>query len=179
MEIHVDSYDATPGSSPYSPAPLGTAIKVPLPGVTSQADMQRYYAEVALLQIMRGSEAWERAKTQSVVDVPPKADFEYVLAQAKFGYFQRGRGGKTEPYKLLEGQFVAASSDGKTEYEIPHVLRQPEPELIGYTFKINESREGWILLQVPKDERKPLLIFKREHAGGGGLWMWEPVWFQL
>jgi hypothetical protein len=175
---HAENSDLAPGSSHRSPVPLGTAIKIALP--YKAEDRQSYNMEIILLQIVRGKEAWEQVKAQGVSDEPPKAGFEYILALIRFGYFRRARGGPAgDPYKLMEGQFIVVSSDGKTEYEIPHVLRQPEPELIGYTFKVSEVREGWILMQVPKDDKKPLLIFKREHAGTGGPWLWGYVWFQL
>ena len=108
-----------------------------------------------------------------------KDGFEYILARIRLGYFSRARGGlDNELYKLTEGQFVAVSSSGKTEYEVPPVLRQPQPALVDVTFNPGDSHEGWILLQVPKEERKPLLIFKRQHVEGAyGIWGY--VWFKL
>jgi hypothetical protein len=69
------------------------------------------------------------------------------------------------------GQFAAVSPDGKTEYEIPPVLYQPQPQLIGSIFSPGESHDGWILLQVPEKDKKPLLIFKRQNIEGvHGVW---------
>jgi hypothetical protein len=36
--------------------------------------------------------------------------------------------------------------------------------LIGWSIAIHESREGWIVLQVPLDEKKPLLSFDRDYT---------------
>jgi hypothetical protein len=41
-----------------------------------------------------------------------------------------------------------------------------------------ETHQGWILLQVPETEKKPLLIFKRENVEVV-YGVWGNVWFQL
>jgi hypothetical protein len=172
------SQNRAPGSSHNSPVSIGETVKTTIERGHAYMHPMLYNVEITLLQILRGKEAWEQVKAQDISKEPPKDGFEYILAQIKFGYFRRVRGNKDDPYKLTESQFAAVSSDGKAEYEIPHILRQPEPELIGYTFKIGEVREGWILMQVPKDDKKPLLIFKRKHDEGVyGIWGY--VWLQL
>lgn len=138
-----------------------------------------YNVEVTLLEIVRGKRAWERLNTQFIPAKPLELGFEYILTRIKFRYFSRGReSGYHATYKLSEGQFAAVSTDGTIDYGIPPVLQQPQPHLIDWLFNPGESREGWILLQAPQNDTKPLLIFKREHAEGiYGIWGY--VWFQL
>jgi hypothetical protein len=140
---------------------------------------QLYNLEITLLEVIRGKSVAELSQVQSVSAKLPKDGFEYILARIRLGYFLRARGGpRDEVYTLTEGQFAAVSADGGTEYEVPTVLRQPQPALIDITFNPGDSHEGWILFQVPKEEKKPLLIFKRQHVEGAyGIWGY--IWFKL
>jgi hypothetical protein len=59
-----------------------------------------------------------------------------------------------------------------------NLRQQPQPSLVDRHFEPGEIHEGRILLQVPKEEREPRLIFKRKHVEGMyGIWGY--VWFQL
>jgi len=167
-----------PGQSHLSPAAMGVTVKTKIERGDAYSAPEIYDVAITLMEIVRGKEVLGRVKTQGVLDEPPKTGFEYVLARIKFGYSRRGRGLGNVTYRLTEGQFAAVSSDGKTEYKIPSVFHQPQPQLIDSVFSAGESREGWILLQVPKDEKKPRLIFKRENAEGI-YGIWRSVWFQL
>ena len=108
-----------------------------------------------------------------------KSGFEYMLVCLNIGFFRKRRGlGTSDTYNIRDGQVVAISADGRTQFEIPPVLRQPQPQLIDVTFNPGESHSGWILLQVPKDEAKPLLIFNREYVENV-YGIWRPIWFCL
>jgi len=187
----------SPGSSPGSSAPIGITVKTTVERGHAYMVPRLYNVETSVEEIVRGREAHERVKKLVDPARQLKDDFEYLLARIKFGYFERGRvsaegshdmadaefvsfgGGSVDvTYTLTEGQFLAVSANGETEYTVPTVLHQPEPHLINWEFHPGESREGWILLKVPKDDKKPLLIFKREHVEGiYGIWGY--VWFQL
>jgi len=166
------------GSSHLNPAPVNVTVKTKIERGDPYSAPEIYDLEITLIEIVRGKEALDRVKAQDVLNEPPKRGFEYVFARVQFGYSRRGRGLGDVTYRLTEGQFAAVSSDGKMEYKIPSVFHQPQPQLIDSVFSAGESREGWILLQVPKDEKKPRLIFKRENAEGI-YGIWRSVWFQL
>ena len=83
-----------------------------------------------------------------------------------------------EPYKITEGCFVAVSPDGKTEYEILIMMRQPQPPLLNTPFFPGDIKEGWIALQTPEGEKGVFLIFKRDYRENA-YGFWGPVWFQL
>jgi hypothetical protein len=173
----VEVQNSPQGRSHLNPIPVWVSAKTRIERGMGNAP-ESYDVEITIQEIVRGKEAWERIKAQDVSNEPPKAGFEYILARMKFGYFRRGRGFSDEAYKVTGGQFAAVSAEGKTEYEMPSVLQEPQPQLINGIFSPGESREGWILLQAPKDEKKPLLIFKREKVEGV-YWVWGYVWFKL
>jgi hypothetical protein len=185
------------GASPGSAVPIGTTVKTTVERGHAYMVPRLYNVEITLLEIIRGSNALAVVQPLVSSAQPLKAGYEYLLVRLKFGYFERGRvaakgstgtadkqyvsfgGGSVDvTYTLTEGQFLAVSAGGETEYQLPSVAQQPSPNLTGWEFHPGESREGWILFQVPKDEKKPLLIFKREHVEGiYGIWGY--VWFQL
>lgn len=174
----VNNQNLVPGSSHLSAVPFGVSIKTTIERGDAYSAPEIYDVEIAILEIVRGTDAWERIKVQSISNELPKAGFEYLLVRIKLAYSRRGRGLEDEAYKLIEGQFAAVAADGQTEYMIPAVLQQPQPQLVNTLFQSGESREGWIFLQVPEDEKKPLLVYKREHVEGVyGIWRY--VWFQL
>jgi hypothetical protein len=185
------------GSSPLNAAPLGKMVKTTVERGHAYMVPRLYNVEITVLEVIRGQAANEPAGRAVQASSPLKPGYEYLLARLKFGYFERGRisgkgasdtgeaqhvsfgGGSVDvTYTLAEGQLMAVSISGETEYELPQLSRQPEPNLTGWEFHPGETREGWILFQAPQDNRKPLLIFKREHVEGMyGIWGY--VWFQL
>lgn len=174
----IDNQSPAPGSSHLSAVPVGVSIKTTIERGDAYSAPEIYDVAITLLEVVRGEDAWEHIKAQGVPGETPKAGFEYILARIRFGYSRRGRGLEDEIYKLTEGQFVAVSADGQMEYIMPSVLQQLQPQLVDTLFHSGESREGWILLQVPEDEDKPLLVYKREHVEGV-YGIWRHVWFQL
>jgi hypothetical protein len=163
------------GSTPDHPVPIGVPIKV-----TTE---QGYFVEIRVLEIVRGKDARKRIMAEGNADDLVKSGFEYLLARIKFSYSRKAKGFEepSNAYKISEKGFSAASGDGKTEYEIPSVLRQPQPQLIDIPIPLGTSREGWIVLQVPENEKEPLLSFHREYAHSNYvlLHQWSPVWFKL
>ncbi len=174
----IDHPISVPGSSCFNPAPAGVTVKTMIERGDPYASSEFYNVEITLLDFLRGKEVWEHIKAQRVLDESLKPGFEYILPRIRFGYFLKGRGFGNQAHKVTKDQFAAVSTDGNTQYEIPTVLRLPEPSLIDRVFSPGESREGWILLQVPKEDKKPLLIFKRDNVDGIYA-IWGYVWFQL
>ncbi len=168
----------TVGSKDH-PAPLGATIKTKIERGDRYSAPEVYNIEITLREVVRGNKAWTCIKEQGVTG-EIKTGFEYVLCRIRFGYFSRARGfshsGKV--YTISPEHFIAVAADGNTEFENPVLLQQPQPPLIGTSFSLNESREGWILLQVPNDGRKVFLTFRREYTENQ-YGVWGPIWFQL
>ena len=173
----VEYQESTPGSSHQHPAPVGTTVKTSIERGNVYLRPTLYNVLITMKEVARGKEAEKRLQAQGIPGKPSKAEYEYILAKISFGYYPRGKGGKDADYKLLEGQFAAISKEG-VEYEVPVVPQQPQPSLIDCTFAPGSTHDGWLLLQVPRAEEKPLLIYKREHIEGAYS-IWGYIWFQL
>jgi hypothetical protein len=169
---------AAPGTTPETAAGTGAIIKTTIERGDAYLSPQLYNVEITLLETLRGQSSAERLRGQNISAKSPQAGFEFILAKLRLGYFRRVRGLEDEIYKLTEGQFMAVSPDGKTEYPLPPVVIQPQPPLIEVTFNPGDTCEGWILLQVPAAEKQPLLVFKRQHVEGAyGIWGY--IWFKM
>lgn len=167
-----------PGSSPQNPIPLGSTVKNKIERGDPYSSPEIYDVEIAIQELNHGEEARERIKAMGASDKISKSGFKDILALVKFGYFARGRGFAGEPYKIKEGHFVAVSADGKTVYEPPASIPGLQSQLVNSVFKIGESQKCWLHLQVPDNERYPLLIFRRE-SDEGVYGFWGDIWFKL
>lgn len=173
-----DKQQTALGTSPSSPAPAGMTLNTTIERGQSYFTPKLYNVKITLTESIRGKAALEYIQTQGLSVEPLQTGYEYILARIDFGYFRKARGGQGELYVLTEGQFAAFSSDGITEYEGLDVSKQPDPGIVGHTFQPDELYEGYVLLQVPENEEKPLLVFKRQHVEGAyGIWGF--LWFQL
>lgn len=168
------------GSRLDQAAPIGATLKTKIERGDRYSAPEVYHLEITVLDVLRGENALNRIRGEDVPPGMPQAGFEYLLVRIRFGYFSRGRGlgRQTKPYQIVEGTFACSSSDGKTEFEGVDPGGCPEPHLLNIRFVPGDVREGWILLQVPEKETRPLLIFKREyHENAYGFW--APAWFRL
>jgi len=167
------------GSSPARPIPIGVLAKTTILHGDRQPTPETFNLEITLLSVVRGKAALDRIRAEGVSDQPPKAGFEYVLALIRFGYFRKARSSSAPPvYALQQGSFRPASADGRTEYENPSLMTQPQPQLVDVSFSVGDSREGWIALEVPEEEKQPLLVFHRAPAAAS-YGVWGSVWFKL
>jgi hypothetical protein len=165
------------GNSPSNALPLGTSAKIPIiPGYGPApriGDIQ-----ISLLEVSREKEAAARILSSGNKVEPLKAGFETVLLQVKAEYVSKGKDAREQTYKMSEGQFMACSADGGAEYPVSPFPGRPEEELIGHTFTAGETREGWLICQLPKNDKTVLLVFRRENVDNH--WgLWSDVWFKL
>ena len=175
----VDSKNLPLGGSPLNPVPLRTPVKTRIERGMGNAP-ETYDLDITILDIFRGREAQDQARVLSKVDAPMKPGLDCVLCHMKLGYYRRGRGfdGSPVSYEVKKEHFSVFSVDGLTEYSLPSVSLKPEHSMIGQVLSAGESLEGWIILEVPKNEEKPLLAFRREKIDGV-YWVWGCVWLRL
>ncbi len=168
------------GSGEGNPAPLGMTVKTKIELGDRYSAPEIYHLEISLLEVIRGQEAWKSLKMQEVSIDPPKLGMEYILARLRICFLSKARGfrGASQVFSIKESSFSVFSGDGKTEYETPRLKEQPHPKLIGTSLTVGESREGWVLFQVPEDEKRPLLSFHREFEKNV-YGHWGTLWFQL
>jgi len=167
----VSSVNGANGSLTQTAVPRGTMVRTIIERGDAYLAPQLYNLDITLLEVLKGSEVARRIEEENVCDRAPVSGFEYVLAHLKFAYNRKVRGLGDEGYKLVEGQFFTLLADTRQEFPLPGVLKQPEPPLIGVVFNPGESKQGWVLLQVPQNAQNVLLVFKRIHVEGMyGIW---------
>jgi hypothetical protein len=152
------------GSSSTYAAPIGATV----PAIVELEDMYRapetYDVRITVMEILRGETSADLMNKASAFNAPAKNGFEYVAAHIRFEYSARGAPGD-KTWELRGNQFDAFSGEGKL-YENPSIV-PPEPGLSG-TLSSGDSKQGWIVFTVAKNDRKPVMIF---NPGS--------VWFQL
>lgn len=155
------------GYSPSDAATPGTVVAGIIECGDGYTSHELYDVKLTVLELIRGESAWQRIATMGQ---PPGAGQEYILARIRFEYYARGRPGDCE-HTVKPTQFTALSADG-TPYITP-TLAMPEPGLNG-VLHAEQTREGWITVQVAQDEANPLLTFSVDDTGavqhGGKLW---------
>jgi hypothetical protein len=121
---------------------------------------------ITVLDIVRGVKAWDLVKAASPSNKYPDAGMEYVAVRIKFSFGAKGSSGDRS-YGIRDEQFALVSESGR-QYERPSIVL-PKPELSGRLYP-GESLEGWIVLLVSMDDKKPLMSFGNNY---------NRVWFKL
>ena len=112
-------------------------------------------AAITVLDIVRGEKAWDLVKAASPSNKYPDAGMEYVAARIRFVFGAKGDLGDLS-YRIRDEQFALVSESGR-QYERPSIVL-PKPELSGRLYR-GDSLEGWIVLLVSMDDKKPLMSF--------------------
>jgi hypothetical protein len=168
------------GSTQDNPAPVGITVKTKIERGDRYSAPEVYNLEITLLESLRGTQAFARIQAEAVTTRQPKTGYEYLLVRIRFGYFSKGRGfgHAFDPYVIKQDFFNAVPPDGTEQYDLPVLDKQPHFPIIDVDFTPGQSREGWIVLQVPQDVKKPLISFKREYRENT-YGIWGPIWFVL
>lgn len=143
-----------------NPASIGTNLSVKFEYLGDY-----YEANVTLLEVIRGVEAWKRIQKANSFNDPPREGFEYILAKIRFECIKG-----PEPdviYEVSPNSFDVISSKGK-EYENPSLV-EPEPQLSARLYP-GASHEGWAAFEVAVNDSQPVLTFGRDYQGRGGIW---------
>lgn len=168
------------GNSRDRATPLGITVTTKIERGDRYSSPEIFNLEITVLEVVRGKEARDRIKAEGTFQDDFDTGFEPCLIWIKFGYFKKGRGlgYNKSPYEIPDDAFMALSKDGETEYPIPPSGGQPRPQLLNTPFIDGDIKEGWILLQIPEEEARPFLTFKRDYQENA-YGFWGPVWFQL
>jgi hypothetical protein len=151
----------TPGSVPSLAAPAGVTLTDIVECGEGYTSHDLYDMKIALLEVIRGEEAWKRIREASSENKPAESGSEFVLARIRFEYKARELPGLCV-HLLLPEQFMAYSSDG--EDYTPASVMPPKPEL-RKELKSGESFEGWLAFMVAQQDKAPLMSYS---AGTGG-----------
>jgi hypothetical protein len=122
-------------------------------------------AEVTLLEVIRGTQAWQRVQQANLYNEPAPEGQEYLLARIRFKLTDAPS--PDMQYALWSGAFTAVSQDGR---DYPFSLALPPGPPIDASLYPGASHEGWEVFQVSADDEQPLLAFGRAFDGTGGAW---------
>jgi hypothetical protein len=130
-----------------------------------------YDAKITVLEVVRGKKARDAIREASASNTPPRTGWEYLVARVRFEYTARTKPGQ-QTYAVNPGQFIATSASG-TDYPPVNLAAEPKPEL-NATLHSGDSAEGWVAMEIPQGERRPLMVFQADtgsvfHEGGGSV----------
>jgi len=151
----------TQGSVPSLAAPAGVTLADIVECGEGYTSHDLYDMRIALLEVIRGEEAWKRIRASNSANKPADSGSEFVLARVRFEYQARELPGLCV-HPLLPEQFMAYSADGE-DYR-PASVVPPKPEM-RKELKSGESFEGWLAFMVAQQDKAPLMSYS---AGTGG-----------
>ena len=148
------------GQSHDTAIPLGKPIKTQVNSGMSDP----YDATITILEVIRGSNAWEHIRKANSSNKKPDKEFEYIMI--RISYIMKARvlpGNGT--FDLDWPLQLTTFSEDFEEYTSPTVVT-PEP-VFKRTVRADEYAEGWIVRVLKKDDIRPLLLFD---PASGGAW---------
>lgn len=173
MAVPAGSSLAEQGKSPFDPAAAGIRLSGIVECGRGYTTHELYDMKITLLEVIRGTEAWDRLKKANTSNKPPEEEYEYILARVKYEYYARGKPGLCV-HKLRPEQFIACSSDGE-EYPATRVIL-PEPGMQG-DMKAGDTVEGWVSFLVPRSDKTPLMYYTAD--SGKAVMHGGNIWFKL
>jgi len=148
----------TPTTSTIIVTPVGTtvtaslSISAAIPGGAGSIQ-ETHTVNITVLEVVRGSKAFDMLKAADASNDFPKNGYEYLLVRVKFVYGSEGN----LIYTIIKDYFRAYSSDNK-EYTTPSVI-EPKPALIGSVLFPARTTEGWITFMVAQNDSKPVMLY--------------------
>jgi len=161
IALAVPATAQTLGSAPSHAAPAGVTLTDIVECGEGYTSHDLYDMKIALLEVIRGEEAWKRIREASAANKPAESGSEFVLARVRFEYKARELPGLCV-HLLLPEQFMAYSAGGE-DYR-PASVVPPKPEM-RKDLKSGESFEGWLAFMVAQQDKAPLMSYS---AGTGG-----------
>ena len=178
-EKELDSAKTGPvtGKSPGDAYPAGAVVKIPIiPGYGPGPKIGDLL--ITLVEIARSKEIESHLEPDEIPPAPEKSGFETIILSLKAEYARYGKGPRQQPYMMSDGQFLACSSDGSTEYKVMPLYDESRGGLIGYLFHLGDSRQSWLYCHMPVEEKEPFLLYRRENVDN--VWgLWSDIWFKL
>ncbi len=161
-EINITVNEAPQLGSRMNPAPIGTSL---IYNVTDSWLYGDYSVKITVLQVIRGSQAWQMIHDANMFNDPPEQGYEYILAKIRFEYLWNSD--PNQDIDISQYSFDVFSEDG-VKYDEP-IIVAPDPQL-STTLYPGGIKEGWGAYQVAIDDEHPLLVYDQIHGG---------VWFKL
>lgn len=157
-------YDPSSPSSFTNPYPLNSPQTIQ---VKNLLDNSSYSAEITAEQIIRGQQAWSMIKNANMFNQAPKNGYEYLLAKINFKLLDITDNKALNLFGIVD--FKLVSQNGR-EYDDFYSLVEPSPDLSAKLYK-GASSEGWVAFLVRTDDLKPIITYKVNYDGSGGVWI--------
>lgn len=109
--------------------------------------------EIAVVDVIRGGEAWNMALAANQFNDPPEDGFEYVAVKV----YVHNISTEDKAVNIYNSYFSTTGSAGML-YDVPSIV-DPEPAL-DITLYPDGEYEGWIILQVAVGETNVMLVFE-------------------
>lgn len=134
-------------------------------GIDELYNGDQFNLKVELTEMIRGESAWQMVKAANMFNDQPADTQEVILA--KFKVEVTNSNNSNIQFSLSSFDFDLVSSSGK-DYENPLYV-EPDPSIDAKLYT-GASHEGWVAFVVDKTDTKPLIVFKKEYDGSGGMW---------
>jgi hypothetical protein len=144
-----------------NPIPFGHVAHIDWTG--AEGDQRKY--EMAITQLVRGSDAWQRLrKANSVWNNPAPAELEWVLIFTEITYTN---GSQDKPIKFT-GENCRTVSNNEVMKEATIVV-EPHPAF-DLTLFPGGKGAGWLAKFAYPDDPNPLLVCGMSSDGSGGIY---------
>ncbi len=126
--------------------------------------LEKVKAEVSIVEIMRGDDAWKKMYADNHLNTPAPAGKEYILAKVSFTLLEMSDG---KAYNVNRSIFDAFSGANK-EYS-DTVYGVVKDDLDGDLYP-GSNAIGWVPFLVDSNDTTPKMTFGRSYDGSGGIW---------
>lgn len=142
-----------------NPAPLNITQTILVQNYTDH-----YTAEIAVKEVVRGSEALRMLKEANSMNDDATEGFEYILAKVDFKLLDNIEGKSLS----VSGYDFESFSGMNKKYDTASVVI-PDPELRTELYK-GASATGWVAFKVRQDDPNPKMVYGKSYDGTGGVW---------
>ncbi len=145
-----------------NPAPINTVQTYTQDEEYSLYD--NHSINLRVMEVIRGQQAWDKIIAANQFNDEPDEGYEYALVKIGVSVMTVENDGA---YNLSEYEFKSFSSNNE---EMPGTyVVTPDPQFEGKLYA-GGNAEGWIVVQVKKDDKNPKLAYGVDYNGAGGVW---------
>ena len=146
-----------------NPAPLNTVQQYIKTSDIFKED--NYTVSIRVMETVRGEKAYKALDAGKVLSYPkPDEGYEYMNIKIAFSVNET-----KEDMAVNVGDFGFDVFSSNNEESPSTYLASIEPRLQGSLYA-GGNTEGWITVQVKKDDKAPKLAYGLDYNGAGGIW---------
>ena len=147
-----------------NPAPINTVQTYTKTYPDYYTDTYDYTISIRVIETLRGDAAWKKIHDANQFNDKPDEGYEYILAKIAMSaqYVENDAA-----LNISEWDFDTFS--GNNEEMVRKSVVEPQPILQGKIYA-GGNTEGWIVVQVRKDDPAPKIVYDLEYDGTGGVW---------